>query len=152
MAKINLDGKAPESQFEKVKLEDKERYPAELMASRVQETDAYDKPGQKVNKLLIDFEVETKEGKHLIPMWANPRVSKGSGNFSNSKLYNVFSTMKVLDKFAKQFKDKEEITDDELSDFITEHAGTKVQVQISNSNKGTEDEYSNVSDVIKVLK
>ena len=148
MSNINLSGKAPAGAIERVKLEDKSRHSATLKQAKVQETADFNNPNVKINKILIGFTV----GKNEVSMWANPKVSKGSGTFSNSKLYDVFNTTKVLDDFAKKVGDADSISEEDLAEFINASlAGKDMEVEISNAKKGTEDEYSNVGDVIKLL-
>lgn len=145
MAAINLSGKAPKGKdFERVTLEDKSRHTATLEDCRVQEVPDYD-TGRPTEKLIIDWKIDGK----LVPMWVNPRVSKGSGRFSNSKLYDVLNILGKLDDFAKRYGDESEIANGELASFMVELKGTKAEVEVTNAKRGTPEEYSTIGDIIK---
>ena len=144
MATINLDGKAPEGSFERVKLKDLSRHEAELADAKIVPGRDFE-TGNPINRLLITWKIDNTE----VPMWTNPKVSKGSGNYSNSKLYDVLKALNKLDDFAKKYEGKDEISDEELAQYFASLKGTKAVVEISNARKDTDDEYSTVSKVIE---
>lgn len=147
MARVNLDGTAPGG--ERVTLEDKARFPASFVDVRIQEVKDYE-TSDTVNKLIVVWNVKAGKEEHEIPMWINPIVSKGSGTFSNSKLYDAIEVIGLMDDFRVFAKDRDTLEDEELRSWVEgAFTGVKAEVEIKNRNKGTDDEYSNVSEIIK---
>lgn len=152
MAEINLDGSAPEGTVPKVKLQHEERYSATFKECRVQEVSDFDDKTKKINKIIIDWELKDGKKTHTIPMWTNPKVSKGSGTYSNSTLYDTFEKLGVLKDFATDMKDKTEISDEDLSTWMNDNmTDLEATVELRNRKIGTPEEYSNIGKVVKLL-
>lgn len=147
MAKANFDGTADVPRH---KLTNKARYPAELKQAELRSVTTFD--GQDVeNKIALTWSINVDGEKKELLQWFNPAITKGSGKYSNSNLYDFLDTVAKIEDAKKLFENSREIPDEMLTDFMNKFVGMKVEVEIKNIRKGTLEEYSTVGDVIKAL-
>ncbi len=118
MAKANFDGKSPESMAEKVKLINKERYPAVMKdVVLLEDMTKFDGTGVE-NKIMFIYSVDVDGKTHDIPRWVAPIITKGSGKYSSSTLYEDLNTCDKLDASRKLFENKTEVPDVELVEWL----------------------------------
>lgn len=118
----------------------------------------------RIEKFRIDFDVVLGKGEKVkiydddkvteetmeeikLPMYLSTKISKGTGTYSNSKLYDLikaFGLLEELDEKSEEFaKD-----DDAFFTWLGAHLiGKKCKVLVKNSEKG----YSRVADINRVL-
>jgi len=151
MAEINLTGEAPERDYDNIKLKHEARYEGQCTDAKLRSTTEY-KSDKETEKAVLYWAVKDGENTYTLSMWMNPKVTKGSGNYSNSKLYDMMVRLGILDKFAEHVGDKKEISNEELREFLKANViGIKAVIEVSNVNQGKEEEYSTVSKVIEKL-
>ncbi len=149
MAVINLEGKV--ETFRREKLVDQERYNAVFSKARYVPNVQTLRGVQ--NKIALDWEVEVDGRTAVLTMLCNTKVTKGSGTYSNSKLYDVFEKLKVLEHFAKFAAQETEIDDEKLIEWINSNiVGKKAVIEVRNINMGTDEEYSIIDKIVKTLK
>ena len=150
--KINLDGMAaqktlvPEDAYEAVitsigeLMEFKTNFPGKdgKLEEKTQE------------KFPVEWTLKTKGYEEKkVTMFLSPRVSKGSGTYSNSKLYDVLEKANLLEKFRKANR----LLDDEIMTWLkTELKDRLARISVKNTiSKKTGDKYSTVDKVIRFL-
>jgi hypothetical protein len=103
------------------------------------------------NKFAIEWKIANKgnaEGK-IIPMFVGTRISKGSGSYSNSKLYDVLDKAGLIEEFKKANK----ITDDDIMEWLRKKLTDRIAKVITKTVNKNEKEksYSVVDDIVKFL-
>jgi hypothetical protein len=103
-------------------------------------------PNETTQKIKAVFRLNT--GEH-VEKWMTNVVTKGSGEYSNSALYDFLDKMGWLDEYSKD----PSLDIDEV--FLTwlrgkiEKEHPKVRVLVKNAKKGTPDEYSTVREIVR---
>lgn len=144
MPEMNLDGKSPE--YEKVYVP-VDSYEAEIVGI----SDPFETKGYDSNKIVMKRRMEVRIGKKTVPMFMTDKVTKGSGSYSNSKLYDLLEKLGLLDEVKKN-KEKLENSDVFTVWFNDKMGGKKVKVLTKTVNKmDKERRYSVVDDIIKVV-
>ena len=132
--------------FERHKLEHESRHNA--VVKEVQEIRTmpdYNDPAVGIDKIPIVFEIDGKD----ISMLATNKVTKGSGSFSNSKMYDVMDKAGIIDNFIELFKEGE-VSDNDVLEFLRGRiVGRTCEIEIKNANKGKDNEYSSISKIVK---
>lgn len=100
--------------------------------------------GTRVTEIQDDEEKEYTGDTVVLTMFCTPKVTKGSGTYSNSKLYDVLEKLKLIDDLEKV---ADEITDTEkLVEWVKNKVvGIKCKVLTKNSKKGK----SHIEKVVK---
>ncbi len=150
---VNFDGK---SQKEKVFV-DEDSYPAVISGvSDIRDQPKYQKPNETEEKLNIDFKIKLPNNEQKeISFFCKPLVSKGSGDYSNSKMFDLLEKCELLDAFKEAWKTMETIEDKdnknkEFVDFLRNNLINKpCKVMAKTVKKGTPEQYSVVEKVIK---
>ena len=152
MVTVNLDGKSPLKERVFIK---EDAYNAVISGvSDIREQAKYQNPKETEEKFNIDFTVTTPEGPKEIPMFLTPKVTKGSGTYSNSKLFDVLEKAKLLEDFKKvwdtiEVMDGKENQNKALIDFLQKVLLQKpCKVLTGTSKKGQADQYSVVDKII----
>ena len=107
-----------------------------------------DTNGQEIE--IIDGEKSTKEKKDIIElkMYCTTQISKGSGKYSNSKLYDVLVILDIL----KQFENDAPAIGGESNIFVKwlkdKTNNTEVKVMVKNSK---EKRFSRVSEINRLI-
>lgn len=119
--------------------------------------------GNEVEKFTIGFEVQIPEGTEVkeiqddkekdytgktveLTMFCTPRVTKGSGTYSNSKLYDVLDKLKLIDDLGK-VADQIDTTEKLVEWVKNKVIGIKCKVLTKN----TKDGKSRVDKIVKRL-
>ena len=154
MAKINLDGKQ-KAFVNETFFVPADSYNGKITAISDAVTTTYQ--GVAKEKTVFTIEIPDAKGKKQIPLklWVALSVTKGSGGFNSSKLYEIFEKADALPMFEAFVKDKitpeGELHDADLMEFIRATLfGREVKVLVEVKNKDGTD-YSVVKDIIKFL-
>lgn len=142
---VNMSGEAPGKMTPRAKLKVGE-HKGKFLSVEAIEAPAYDNPNVKEPKLVFLVGI----GDVDLPFYVNPRVSKGSGSYSNSKLYDVLEALDLLEDFSSlpAVKENKPIALPALVKFLEDKVIGKVaRVGVKNSKKGTPEEYSTVREV-----
>ena len=142
---FNLDGKAPEgTEFPKCNV------PEEVHKGVVKDVvllPAKDfKTGADCNKVVLNVDLEAGP----VSKWMTPKVSKGSGTYSNSALYDVISKAGLLEDIA-QYTDSMK-TEEQLALYLNEKLSGKAVDVLTKTVKPkdeTKETYSKIEKVIK---
>jgi len=102
MVQVNLDGNSPSDIPRAYVAQDV--YEAKIV--RVSDPFmAKSNYGDDKEKVVVDFEIKSQDV--TIPMYMTTVVSKGSGDYSNSKMYDLLDSAKLLEKFSEMWKSKD---------------------------------------------
>lgn len=142
---INTDGKA---KFETVLIEE-DAYDATIRMVDAVEMPVFENPTAEETKIVFQIAIDGKEVE--LPYFIKPYIVKSSGaKFSNSKLYDLLDKAGVIAKvpdYQEQIK-----KGGSLRLFLEKFVvGRRVRAQVKTSNKGKENAYSRVADVIRFL-
>jgi hypothetical protein len=112
--------------------------------------------GMEMEKLIIRFNIYyQKENPISLPMFVSAVVSKGNGDYNNSKLYDVLEKADEIDRFKSFGDELEQITDEQKrnSTFITylkkNLMGKTCKILVKTVTSKSGDAYSVVDKVIK---
>ena len=126
-------------------------YDATFMSVSREQVPSYDNP--KVATTKIIFQVALDDAKNtVLPLFANPIIKKSSGTkgYSDSKLYSLLEAAGLLDAAKKQHEALE--TFEGLAGFLDANfKGRRARVVVKVSNKGTENAYSTIGNVVRFL-
>ena len=142
---FNLDGKAPEgTEFPKCNVSEEVH---EGIVNNVVLLPAKDfKTGADCNKIVLNVDLEAGP----VSKWMTPKVSKGSGTYSNSALYDVVSKAGLLEDIA-QYQDSI-ASEERLATYLDEKLkGKKVQV-LTKTVKPKDESKESYSKIEKVVK
>lgn len=144
----NLTGETSKSKYPKVHIAE-DIYDTELVGfSDVLTVAKMNAPNETTQKIKSVFRLPT--GEH-VEKWMTNVVTKGSGEYSNSALYDFLDKMAWLEEYSKD----PSLDIDEV--FLTwlrgkiEKEHPKVRVLVKNAKKGTPDEYSTVREIVRRL-
>ena len=156
----NWDGTAPKTDKPLIP---ENVYDGTITKIRHLEAKSFDGTGME-NRVVLDFtipEVEwTKTNEDgttekmngcTISLWVNPTITKGSGRFSNSTLYNIIEKAGLLDKAKENTAKFADETNglDNLVGFLSENLeGKKSRFTVLTRNKGKENQYTSVKEVV----
>ena len=130
---------------EKVKM-DEDSYKATVLEMNGPVETTYN--GQVRQKLIVIYDIDGAP----VQQWMTNIVSEGSGKYSPSALCIWLEKMGLYAEFNKR---KAELLDDtkfiEWVNNTLKATKPKVKVVVKNANKGTDNEYSTVSEVLKKL-
>jgi hypothetical protein len=103
-------------------------------------------------KFVIKFQL-TEDMDKFIPMYLTTKISKGDGEYSNSKLYDLLDSAKLIDKFKILLEALEEDKDKDIAimHFLRKHLTLKeVKILTKTANKNDKEKrYSVVEKVVK---
>lgn len=148
--------------YDKVLLEP-DTYDAEIVEINDFYIDAKEKEGKDgktTTKEYLKFVWGLKIGSNIIPLYLSANISMGSGNFSNSRLFDILEMSGLMKKW-QDFSDNElkDIKEDSsynqifLDWFKYAFVGKKCRALIKTVNKGkAEKEYSKVADIQRFIK
>lgn len=149
MVQVNLDGTPTLGRI----YIPEEAYDAEItIISDIKDVESF---GQTKEKLTIEFVVKIP-GKNsvAIPMFAAATVTKGSGTYQSSRLYDVLEKADLISDFAGVWK-LIEVADSPNIAFVTylrqKLAGKKCRVLVKTVKKGTAEQYTTVDRIIKFI-
>lgn len=146
MAKINTSGEMPQD-FERPLIAE-DAYEGVLdLEPEVKEVGnaTYGKKKKILVRVILDRIEKTVE----LPLFLNPNVVKGSGKYSDSKLYTILEKAGILEEFKTYFKDGE-VADEEVLKFCEKLKGRRARVMVKNVD-GPNGKYSTVKDVIRFV-
>lgn len=146
---INFDGSAKE-EVKKYLLPD-DAYEAEFILSEAFEAKEYDSE-KKIPRIVFSFKILNWKEEAVLPMFANPKITKGSGTYSNSKLYDLLEASALLGE-AKNSQENLKNVGSLVSWFNEKLKGRKVKIisKTANKNKPKEHQYSVVDKLVKFL-
>ncbi len=113
--------------------------------------------GEDKEKIVVSFEMKEGDKKHLLPMFVTTTVSKGEGNYSNSKLYDVLDKKKLIDDFKSTWEKisamDEEVHNEKFVQYLKDSlVGVKCKVLTKTVNKDDADKrYSIVKEITRYL-
>jgi len=142
---VNLSGDAPGALYAKVKLKVGE-HKGKFISLEAIEVPRYDNSAIKEPKLVFLVQI----GENELPFYVNPTITKGSGSFSNSKLYDILEAFGLLDDWAAlpSVKENKPVLLPALVKFLeAKIIGKEARVGVKNAKKGTPEEYSTVREV-----
>jgi len=149
---VDLDG-TNSSVYEKP-LVPEDSYQAIIKACQMFEVKKFDGPG-KESKVVFAIEVsgEGLEEPVELPLYCNPVIKKSSGTkgFSNSKLYDVLDKAGLLNQ-AREDKAELAFLGSLVSWFNVNLVGRKCKVLVKTRNRGQDNAYSTVSDIVRFEK
>ncbi len=160
MVTVNIDGSNNQDMPEKVYIQD-DSYEAVI----VDVSDAYiadnpyakgDEPKQD-EKVNIAFEVSADGKPATLMMYPKTKVTKGSGKYSNSKLFDVLDAAKLTEEFGKTWTLIEAMDKDKQApafvQFLRDNLiGKKCKVSTKTTNKDDKEKrYSTVKEVLRFL-
>ena len=160
-----------------VNLDDKKEYPKTLIdvdsyQSEVMEIgDTYKEKGYQTEKeeekFVINFKIQTmlpsKEDPEvkvktdvLLPLFMKTVITKGSGTYSNSKLYDFLEKSDLLKTFKSEWPRISLLPDDKQNEafinfFKDRCLGKICKIMTKTVKKGTPEAYSVVGEIIKFL-
>ena len=124
----------------------------------IRDVPKWEKPEETEEKITLEVEITMGEGKTaILPMFVTAAITKGSGDYSNSKLYNLLEgagQLEVVKKLAEEMsKMKEEPAKKELFSSFVRNAlqGKKCRATTKVVNKGKKEEYSRISEIARFL-
>lgn len=100
---FNLDGKSPRKEYEKIFLDElKDGVPQVYNGEIIGISDIYEQKKFKKEEMVkkITMTVKMTDGKE-IPFFLSWVITKGSGTYSNSKMYDVVVTAGLLEKVSE---------------------------------------------------
>jgi hypothetical protein len=122
-------------------------------------TDIFVSPGyngKEMEKLIINFNLYyRKENPISLPMFVSAIVSKGNGDYHNSKLYDILEKATEIDRFKSFGDELEQVTDEQKmnSMFVTylkkNLIGKTCKILVKTVTSKSGDAYSVVDKVIK---
>lgn len=145
MTVFNISGKGG---FEKHLLEHESRHNAVIKEIQdVMETADYNDPAERIEKIPIVFDVGGKE----LSMLATNKITRGSGTFSNSKLFDVIDKAGLTDDLVHIFSEGEVSNADILEFLRGRLVGRICEVELKTANlkKPVSEHYSMISKVVK---
>lgn len=148
---IDLEGT---SQQENTRiLVDEDAYDGIIRSIRAEQTKKYGAPNEKTTKIIFTIMiVDIKQGEVELSLFCNPKIVKSSGTkgFDNSKLYNILDKAHLLTQIAQ---DKQKIkTIQGLTEWLITNLGDKkVRVLVKTTNKGKQNAYSSINDIVKFV-
>jgi len=125
-------------------------YQGEILGAELIEVPAYNAPGQTEKKVVFTIRLSGDGSENAeLPLYANPVVKKSGGKgYNNSKLYDLLEKSGELDAAKKSFEALE--TFEGLTGFFdAAFKGRKCKVLVKTRNKGTENAYSTIGDVVR---
>ncbi len=155
MVSFNLDGQSPKEDIEREYVPE-DSYPAVIHdISDIKTFAVWNKPNETEEKMVITFAVSV-DGKQVnLPMFAKPVVTKGSGTYSNSKMFDLLEVCGLMEE-AKKIRDEIEVMDSaELKnktfvDFLSKNLLQKTCKVITKTiKKGTSEQYSVVDKLLR---
>lgn len=144
---VDFDG-TQSTQYEKARI-DEDAYDAVIAAVKLEEMPSFDDRTKKESKFVFVCKIDKNE----LPLFVSPVIKKSGGTkgYSNSKLYDILDKSKLLE----EAKNDSEILRESYASmqlWLTARlVNRKVRVQVKNSNKGTEKEYSRVADILRFI-
>ena len=151
MVKVNLE---KEKTFEHILIEP-DTYDSEITnISDIFKTPGYN--GGETEKLIISFNLQYREGKLIqLPMFVTAVVSKGGGEYNNSKLYDILEKAEEIDQFTQFSQELEQLTDNQEKNlsfvkYLNKNLkGKKCKILVKIVTPKNGDVYSVVDKVIK---
>jgi len=157
----NWDGSAPTKIDKPLIAEDV--YEGAIAGIRLIEAKAYDSTDMEFNlvydvvlpevawtKTNDDGSTEETKGANLA-LWVKPKITKGSGTFSNSKLFDLLEKGKLLEiakAETEKFSDEIKGLDNLLEFLIKNFEGRKGKFIVKTRNKGKDNAYSSIKEVV----
>ena len=130
---------------------DEDAYDAIVVKCDLVTVPSYDDPKTPENKIVFTMGVKAKEPVDL-PLYCNPVIKKASAggkkSYSNSKLYDIIEKAGLLEKAKKQH-DVLETLQGLTSWLDASLRGRQCRVLVKTRNKGMENSYSTVADVVR---
>ena len=155
--RVNLDGKSQGDGDTPKPFLQEDSYPSVIQEiSDIEEYKVWNEENKMEEKMRIKFRVKDGEDKqHELNMYPKPLVTKGSGTYSNSKMYDVLDKAGLLDEFKKVWEQISVLTDPKAKnaafvDFLQKNLVNKpCKVMVKTVKKGTPEQYSIVKEVIR---
>lgn len=145
MTTFNISGKGG---FEKHLLEHESRHTAVIKEIQdVMEMADYNDPSEPIEKIPIVFDVNGKE----LSMLATNKITRGSGSYSNSKLFDIIDKAGQTDDLTHIFSEGEVDNKDILEFLRGRLVGRTCEVELKTAKlkKPVSEQYSMVSKVVK---
>ena len=147
MTEINLEGKGAKVEKYKVPVD---TYVGKIVeVSDVIKSPTFKDPNVMEEKIVFTLETTHKKQKVRLPLYAKNRISKGSGQYSNSKLFDILEALGLLDEVSANTA---ELTDNEkFVGFLRGNAvGKEVKFLTKNSKDKQGEEYSRVDKLLSL--
>lgn len=146
---INFEGTSKE-EVKKYLLPD-DAYEAEFILAEAVETKDFDSE-KKIPRIVFTFKILNWKEEAVLPMFANPKITKGSGTYSNSKLFDLLESGNLLDE-AKNSEENLTPLDSLVSWFNVKLKDRRVKIisKTANKNKSKDQQYSVVDKLVKFL-
>jgi hypothetical protein len=113
--------------------------------------------GEDKEKIVVSFEIKEGEKEYTLPMFVTTTVSKGEGNYSNSKLFDVLDKKGLIEDFKSTWEkisvmDKE-VHEEKFTDYLKDNLiGAKCKVLTKTVNKDKADKrYSIVKEITRYI-
>lgn len=153
---VNLDGKAPQGDIKREYIAE-DNYDAVLNSiSDMTQVPVFGKPGETTQKVIFGFTIQVNQEKTVdLQMYVRPKVTKGSGDYQNSKMFNVLEKAGVLEAFKKEWDlikvmDTDQAKDNAFINFLRDNFMNKAcRVSVKTINKGKPEQYSAVNDIVR---
>lgn len=149
MPKSNLSGE--KTQFERVLVPVDSYEGAIRSMSDPFEGKNFDPKKQPIEKRRLEIAIQHDKTEKIVTKFFNNVITKGSGTFSSSALYEFIETMGLMEEYMSA--EGELSIDDNFTVWINEKTnGKKVKLTTKTVNKGDKErQYSVVDSIIKVL-
>lgn len=146
---IDLNGSGNQNQKIDRVLVAEDAYDAVIKSVSTIETKDFESKQLK-KKIVFQIAIMTEKGEVELPLFVNPVIKKSSGTkgYSNSKLYDLLDNAKLLEQVAIAQEQINNVL--ALQDFLAGVLiGKKCRVLVKTTNKGKENAYSSIKDIVK---